>query len=322
MPTPLPANDVHISEAARLLRAGRLVAFATETVYGLGADATNDAAVAQIFAAKGRPTFNPLICHFAAAKEAQAHVVWNDRAERLARAFWPGPLTLVLPKKSDSPISKLASAGLDSLAVRVPRHETAQALLRACGFPLAAPSANSSGRLSPTQAGHVAADLGDRVAMILDSGPCAVGLESSVVGLLEESLLLRPGGLAPEAIEAEIGPLIRVQENETAPPSPGLLLRHYAPRARLRLDAMAALNPDEALLAFGPRVPHGFRATLNLSPRGDVVEAAAHLFDYLHRLDALRPDGIAVMPIPDQGLGVAINDRLRRAAEGSRHHDN
>lgn len=315
MPAPTPATHPNLHLAAQHLQAGRLVAFATETVYGLGADACNDQAVASIFAAKGRPSFNPLICHFPDPAAARDHVIWNDQAEALANAFWPGPLTLVLPRQDQSRISRLASAGLDSLAVRVPAQQDALALLAAFGGPIAAPSANLSGRLSPTRADHVAQDLGNKVAMILDSGPCVVGLESTVIGLLDgQALLLRPGGLAIEAIEALVGPLAQIQTSD-APPSPGLLLQHYAPRSPIRLNASAPQSSGEVLLAFGPDWPQGYKTVLNLSQHADLTEAAAHLFDYLHRLDALAPTAIAVMPIPNIGLGLAINDRLKRAAE-------
>jgi L-threonylcarbamoyladenylate synthase len=315
------ATPQAIADAAQLLRQGRLVAFPTETVYGLGADACDDRAVAAIFAAKGRPSFNPLIVHVARPAEAEALAVFSDHARRLAEAFWPGPLTLVLPRRADCPVSLLASAGLDTLALRVPRHPVAQALLAACGRPLAAPSANRSGEVSPTTAAHVAESLGAAVALILDGGATPVGIESTVLDLsAEPPALLRPGAVTADQIEAVIGPIGRgtAAELGTAPRlSPGMLTRHYAPRTPLRLNATAA-GADEALLAFGPRVPPGAAATLNLSARGDLVEAAANLFAMLRQLDhggaAGRFATIAVMPIPDEGLGIAINDRLRRAA--------
>jgi L-threonylcarbamoyladenylate synthase len=302
-----------IAAAAAALRAGSLVAFPTETVYGLGADATDDRAVAAVFAAKDRPSFNPLIIHLADQAAAEALVEMEARARILATHFWPGPLTLVLPRREGCPVSLLASAGLDTLAVRVPRHPVATRLLRAFGGPIAAPSANPSGRLSPTTAAHVAEGLGDRVAMILDDGPTAIGLESAVVDLSRpEARLLRSGGLTAEEIEAVIGPLAGV-ETAAAPRAPGMLESHYAPALPLRLEA-ASVAPDEALLAFGPQVPPGARETLNLSPAGDLTQAAANLFAHLRRLDASGARVIAVMAVPDQGLGRAINDRLRRAA--------
>ncbi len=310
MPTrPQAATTETIARAAELLRAGKLVAFPTETVYGLGADATDDRAVAAIFAAKRRPQFNPLICHLPDAAPAEALVRFDRRAGRLAARFWPGALSLVLPRLEDCPVSRLASAGLDSLAVRVPAHPVALDLLAAVGRPVAAPSANRSGRVSPTRADHVAHDLGDDVAMILDAGRCAIGLESTVVGLAGgAAVLLRPGGVPAEAIEAEIG---RLQSPSDAPrQSPGMLPSHYAPALPLRLDARAAA-PGEVLLGFGPDAPPG----PNLSPAGELTEAAANLFALLHDLD--RPDdfrAIAVMAVPERGLGRAINDRLRRAA--------
>lgn len=306
----LPASEASIAEAARLLRAGRLVAFPTETVYGLGADATDGKAVAAIYAAKDRPSFNPLIVHVPEAEAAGALVVFDDRARALAAAFWPGPLTLVLPRRPHCPIAHLASAGLDSLAVRVPAHPVALDLLRACGLPLAAPSANRSEEVSPTAAEHVAESLGDRVELILDGGPCRVGLESTVVDLTgPQATLLRPGGLASEAVEALVGPLAAAGK-EGAPRSPGMLRRHYAPRLPLRMNACCP-GDGEALLAFGP-APEG--TALNLSPTGDLTEAAANLFAMLRQLDRGDYTGIAVRPIPEEGLGRAINDRLRRAA--------
>jgi len=303
----------NIAAAAAALRAGKLVAFPTETVYGLGADATDDRAVAAIFAAKDRPGFNPLIVHLADLAAAEALVALDERARILATHFWPGPLTLVLPRREGCPISLLASAGLDTLAIRLPRHPVAARLLQAFGGPIAAPSANPSGRLSPTTAAHVAEGLGDRVALVLDDGPTVIGLESTVVDLSRaEARLLRPGGLTAEEIEAVIGPLAAA-EAVAAPRSPGMLESHYAPSLPLRLEAVAA-EADEALLAFGPRVPGGAHKTLNLSPAGDLTQAAANLFAHLRRLDASGARGIAVMTVPEEGLGRAINDRLRRAA--------
>jgi L-threonylcarbamoyladenylate synthase len=315
-PAIVPATAENILEAARLVRAGALVAFPTETVYGLGADATDDRAVASIFAAKERPRFNPLIVHVPNVAAAARIAVFDARAERLAAAFWPGPLTLVMPRRADSGVSLLVSAGLDTVALRVPGHNVAHALLNAVGRPIAAPSANRAGEVSPTEAAHVAASLGDRVALILDGGRCPVGVESTVVDLTGVTpQLLRPGGVTREALEAAIGPVGTASAAGEGPArSPGLIGRHYAPGRPLRLEARAAVAPGEALLAFGPDSLPGFAETLNLSPSGDLVEAAANLFAMLRALD--RPDvaAIAVMPIPNEGLGLAINDRLRRAA--------
>jgi L-threonylcarbamoyladenylate synthase len=302
-----------IEDAAALLRRGELVAFPTETVYGLGGDATSDHAVAAIFAAKDRPRFNPLIIHVADASDARALARFDARAELLAARFWPGPLSLVLPRAASCPVSLLASAGLDTLALRVPAHDLALELIRRVGRPLAAPSANRSGRVSPTTPAHVAAELDGRIAAILDGGPCRVGLESTVLDLTgARPRLLRPGGLPVEAIEAELGPVETAAGGE-APRSPGMLASHYAPARPLRLD-VAAVDPGEALLAFGPGPPAGAARTLNLSAAGDLVEAAANLFAYLRELDQPAFTAIAVVPIPEHGLGRAINDRLRRAA--------
>jgi L-threonylcarbamoyladenylate synthase len=307
-----------IDEAARLIRAGELVAFPTETVYGLGADATNERAVAKIFEAKGRPQFNPLISHVLDAAEAQRFVRWNETADRLAAKFWPGPLTLVLPRAAESPIALLTTAGLDTVAIRAPAHPMAQALIRAAGLPIAAPSANRSGSISPTRAEHVAESLGDKVGLILDGGPCAVGVESTVLDLTSERpVLLRPGGATREAIEAVIGAIAvsdALPEGDTPRKSPGQLHSHYAPDQPVRLEATTVAS-SEALLAFGPNPIGGARRTLNLSVTGDLGEAAANLFAHLRALD--RPDTarIAVMPVPHTGLGLAINDRLRRASD-------
>ena len=307
-----PATPEAIAEAGALLAGGRLVAFPTETVYGLGSDATDDRAVAAIFAAKGRPSFNPLIIHVAEPGAAEALVTVDDRARALMERLWPGPLTLVLPRRAGSPVSLLASAGLDSLAIRLPAHPVARALIAAAGRPPAGPSANRSGSVSPTAAAHVAQSLGGRVAMIVDGGPCRVGVESTVLDLCHDRpVLLRPGGLTPEALAEALGAMpLSPAADPALPRSPGMLSSHYAPGLPVRLDAAAA-EPGEALLAFGA-APSG--AVLNLSPSGDLEEAAANLFAMLRALD--RPDftGIAVMPIPAHGLGLAINDRLRRAA--------
>jgi len=304
-----------IEDAARLLCAGELVAFPTETVYGLGGDATNDLAVARIFEAKGRPRFNPLITHVPDLAAARGLALFDARAERIAARFWPGPLSLVLPRAPASPVSLLASAGLDTLALRMPAHPLALALLSATGRPLAAPSANRSGRLSPTSAGDVIDELGGRIAAVLDGGRSAVGIESTVLDLSgAEPRVLRPGGVAAEALEEVLGHIATGAAASDAPRSPGLLASHYAPERPLRLEAREA-RPGEALLALGPGpAPEGFRELRWLSRSGDLTEAAANLFAALRALD--RPDlaGIAVMPIPERGLGVAINDRLRRAA--------
>lgn len=301
-----------LARAAQLLRDGDLVSFGTETVYGLGGDATNDRAVAAIFAAKERPSFNPLICHYPNADAAFRTVVANERAHRLAEAFWPGPLTLVLRRTVDCPVSLLAGAGLDTLAVRVPAHDIARALLRQIDRPVAAPSANRSGRISPTTAQHVLAELSGRIAAVLDCGPCSVGVESTVLDLSgKDAVLLRPGGVTVEAIEATIGAVAH-HDTPGVLRSPGLLASHYAPRTPVRLN-VSEVRPDEALLAFGAAWP-GAGSTFNLSEASDLTEAAARLFAGLRALDAAGQQRIAVMPIPERGLGRAINDRLRRAA--------
>jgi L-threonylcarbamoyladenylate synthase len=304
-----------IAEAAAALRAGGLVAFPTETVYGLGADATSGLAVAALYAAKGRPSFNPLIVHVAETAAAGAIAQLTPLAEQLAAAFWPGPLTLVLAKRPNRIIAELATAGLDTIAVRVPAHPIAQALLRAANLPIAAPSANRSGHVSPTTAAHVEADLGDRVAMILDGGATPVGLESTVVDATgAEPVVLRLGAVSRDDLARVLGrsvPLAAADADK--PASPGMLGRHYAPTAGLRLEAHE-VRPGEALLAFGPDVPDHGGPMINLSPTGDLVEAAANLFAALRNLDASGAAAIAVMQVPDAGLGEAINDRLRRAA--------
>jgi L-threonylcarbamoyladenylate synthase len=311
------------AEAAALLRAGELVAFPTETVYGLGGDAWNGRAVAAIFAAKGRPHFNPLICHFPSAEAAFAEVIADERARTLAARFWPGPLSLVLPRRPGCRVDLLAGAGLETLAVRVPAHPLALDLLRQVGRPVAAPSANRSGGVSPTTPAHVLAELSGRIAAVLDGGPCAVGLESTVLDLTSRgAVLLRPGGVPVEAIEAVIGPVGRplplaAAEASRSLRSPGMLLSHYAPALPVRLGATAVAG-DEALLAFGPAPLPGAGALWNLSPSGDVVEAASRLFAGLRWLDAegkrLGLKRIAAMAVPESGLGAAINDRLARAA--------
>ena len=306
------ADDRAIAEAARVLRGGGLVAFPTETVYGLGADATNGRAVARIFEAKGRPQFNPLIVHVASLAEAERHAVFNETARKLLVAFWPGALTLVLPRVHGCSLSELVSAGLDTVALRIPSHPVALNLLGAADRPIAAPSANASGRITATTAQHVADSLGDRVDLILDGGATTLGLESTVIGFDgERPLLLRAGAITRQDIEAIGRPLSAPLNGKVQ--SPGQLASHYAPRAALRLDAMT-VKPDEVLLAFGPLVPLGARKTLNLSATGDLKEAAANLFAMLHALDASGAATIAVMPVPNSGLGEAINDRLQRAA--------
>jgi len=309
----LSPSDENIALAASLLREGSLVAFPTETVYGLGANASDGRAVARVYETKGRPQFNPLIVHVAEQAHAERLGVFDSRARRLANRFWPGPLTLVVPVADGAPISELVTAGLDTVGLRVPSNPVARKLLAFCRMPVAAPSANRSGRVSPTTAEHVVGDFGDATGFIISGGRCSGGLESTVVGLTGQTpLLLRPGGIPREAIEDVLGePLARPEHSKSAPESPGMLTSHYAPRARLRLDAYTARS-GEVLLGFGPGVPAD--ALLNLSETGDLAEAAANLFGYLRALDDCQPDTIAVMPIPNTGLGEAINDRLLRAA--------
>jgi L-threonylcarbamoyladenylate synthase len=318
----LQANKDGVTQAVALLHAGKLVAFGTETVYGLGADATNPQAVRAIFQSKGRPRFNPLICHYPSATLAFQHVIARERTRIVAHAFWPGPLTLVLPRQPDCPVALLTGAGLDTLAVRVPGHPVAMSLLRRVGRPIAAPSANRSGQVSPTTAQHVLDSLAGKIDAILDSGPCNIGVESTVLDLSrDEPILLRPGGITIEALEARIGPIKRVPSDGMAPAgeglrSPGLMVSHYAPALPVRLEA-TSLSDNEALLAFGAPIP-GARCQFQLSAAGDTTEAAAHLFEGLRWLDTeglrLGMQAIAVMPVPETGLGAAINDRLRRAA--------
>ncbi len=309
----LKADREATQAAARCLAAGGLVAFPTETVYGLGADAGNGEAVARLYAAKGRPAFNPLIAHVADVAAARRVGVFTPAAEKLAAAFWPGPLTLVLAKQPGGIVADLALAGLDSVAVRVPAHPVARNLIEAFGGPVVAPSANRSGHVSPTSAAHVLADLRGRIDLIIDAGPCTVGVESTIVSCLEQPTLLRPGGVPREAIEATLGAALATAPlADDAPVAPGMLSSHYAPKAALRLDADGAEN-GEALLAFG-RVQAFSGTMLNLSPRGDLIEAAANLFSHLRALDASGARRIAVMKVPHEGLGEAINDRLKRAA--------
>ncbi len=305
-----------IKRAADLLKSGKLVAFPTETVYGLGGDATNDKAVAAIYAAKGRPQFNPLIIHVAHINTLDDLIIWNDTARLLAQQFWPGPLTLVLPRKNTAHISLLASAGLDTLAVRIPSHPIALQLLREVALPIAAPSANASGKLSPTTPLHVAESLGDKVDLILVGGKTQVGVESTVVNLAAaRPTLLRPGGITKEQLEQLLGPIDDASHtNSDNPAAPGMLASHYAPNLPLRMNAENAAS-DEALITFGPDFHiKGGAMRLNLSPDGDLQEAAANLFAMLRQLDAPNLKGIAVAPIPLTGLGLAINDRLQRAS--------
>ena len=311
----LPSDTAGLTRAATLLREGRIVAFPTETVYGLGADATNGQAVARIYEAKGRPAFNPLIVHVADAADALSLADLPDPLRRLADAFWPGPLTLVAPARQPSPIAALVTAGLDTVAIRVPEHPLARALLTGFGGPVAAPSANPSGQISPTTADHVLAGLGDKIDAVLDGGPCPVGLESTIIGMDGGApVLLRPGGLPAEAIATCLGaPIAPVQTTRVT--APGQLASHYAPNARLRLNADTPAE-TEAFLAFGAAQNHPHMR--NLSPTGDLRETAANLFNFLHQLDDITQKntltGIACAPIPTHGLGAAINDRLARAA--------
>jgi L-threonylcarbamoyladenylate synthase len=316
------ANAEAIADAVRCLAAGGLVAFPTETVYGLGADAANAIAVARLYEAKGRPAFNPLIVHVADAAAARGLARFDAAAERLAAALWPGPLTLVLPKVQSCPVAELATAGLDSIAVRVPDHPVARDLLAAWARPIVAPSANRSGHVSPTTAQHVLADLRGRIDLILDGGPTPVGVESTIVACLGAPVLLRPGGIPREEIARILGrpladrSIAPAGEDDGIPLAPGQLASHYAPRTPLRLDALS-VQDGEALLAFGRSLPAGAAGAvrvLNLSAGGDPIEAAANLFSHLRALDAAGARAIAVMPVPRAGLGEAINDRLIRAA--------
>ena len=319
----LPAGAAAVAAAAQLLREGGLVAFPTETVYGLGADAANPAAIARLYQAKGRPAFNPLIAHVSDLAAARRIARFDAAALALAKAFWPGPLTLVLPKTTDCIVADLATAGLDTIAVRIPAHPVARDILRAFGGPVVAPSANLSGHVSPTTAAHVESDLSGLIDLIVDGGPVDVGVESSIVGCFDAAMLLRPGGLPRGEIERVLGRAL-MQPPEDAgndsgqPLAPGMLASHYAPRTPVRLGADHVLA-GEALLAFGPRALPGSEAAaavMNLSSRSNVAEAAANLFGYLRALDAANAKAIAVMPIPNEGLGEAINDRLRRASVG------
>ncbi len=311
----LGIGPADLARAATILSQAGLVAFPTETVYGLGADGRDGRAVAALFGAKERPEFNPLIAHVESTEEALREGLFDEAAERLARAFWPGPLTLVVPVSPDCRVADLARAGLDSVGLRVPSHPVAGALLAECGFPVVAPSANRSGRVSPTAAKHVLADLEGRIDAVLDGGSSAIGVESTIVACLGgPPRLLRPGGVPREAIERALGrPLDGPNAAGARPLAPGALASHYAPRAQVRLAARD-VDPHEAALSFGPELPGDSVARLNLSPARDLGEAAANLFASLRQLDGTNPRSIAVGPIPEDGLGEAINDRLRRAA--------
>lgn len=308
--TLLPDPD-GIARAAALLADGALVALPTETVYGLAGDARNDRAVAGIFAAKGRPAFNPLIIHLPDLHAARAYAHFDEAAEKLASAFWPGPLTMVLPLRPDAGISPLVTAGNDTVAIRVPAHPVAQALLRAFGGPVAAPSANMSGKISATSADHVLDGLSGRVAAVVDGGPCAVGVESTIVGCAGGPTLLRPGGISVEDIETTLGTQLAARDASKIN-APGQLTSHYAPNALMRLNVTDPA-PDEVWLGFGPECGE---ADLNLSPSGDLLEAAANLFHAMRQIDVVAGGDkrIAVAPVPMHGLGLAINDRLSRAA--------
>ncbi len=301
-----------IKEAVKLIHLGELVAFPTETVYGLGADATNDKAVAKIFALKNRPKFNPLIVHFSCAKDVFNYAIANERAKALAKKFWPGPLTMVLARGRDTPLSLLVSAGLDTVAVRVPKGEIALELLKQSKCPVAAPSANKFGSLSPTCAEHVK-KLSDSL-YVLDGGFCEYGVESTIVDVSQDvPILLRPGAITLKQLQDVVGPVASKQNEAGKITAPGQSPSHYAPSLPVRLKA-TYVRPDEALLAFGHNYPMGAKKTLNLSTRGDLMEAAAHLFAMLHELDKPEYSGIAISPIPHEGIGVAINDRLQKAA--------
>lgn len=306
--TILTPDSPGLDRAARLLAAGGLVALPTETVYGLGADARQGEAVAKIYEAKGRPSFNPLIVHVSAPRDAQHYVQWTDAAERLASAFWPGPLTLVLPLRDGHGIAPLVTAGLDTLAIRCPAHPVAQGLLAEFGGPVAAPSANPSGKISPTTPAHVLGGLEGRIDAVLDGGSAEIGLESTIVGLAGEPTLMRHGSVTREMLEAALGAPLAISTTPAAVAAPGQLASHYAPEAALRLNAQT-FGPNETLLGFGKTDG----AALNLSPAGDLREAAANLFAMLRALDETS-ERIAVSPIPMTGIGIAINDRLSRAA--------
>jgi L-threonylcarbamoyladenylate synthase len=318
----LPAGEAAVRDAARWLKEGGLVAFPTETVYGLGASATDPAAIARLYQAKGRPAFNPLISHVSDLPAARTIGRFEATAEALAKAFWPGPMTLVLPRAAGCKVADLATAGLETIAIRIPAHGVARAILREFGGPVVAPSANLSGHVSPTTAAHVKNDLDGRIDLIVDDGAVEVGIESTIVGCFEQPMLLRPGGLPRDEIERVLGralvkPPQDTERHGTRPLAPGMLASHYAPRTHIRLNA-DSVEQGEALLAFGAPAKGKEQAVavMNLSARGDLNEAAANLFGYLRSLDARAARTIAVMPIPSHGLGEAINDRLRRAAVG------
>ena len=313
-PQILHIDDALVDKAVTHWRAGQLVAMPTETVYGLGADATNGEAVARIYSVKSRPQFNPLIIHVADARAANRYVEWTDEADALADAFWPGPLTLVLKRRMRSRISELVSAGGDTLAIRMPSNPVALQLLQAFDGAIAAPSANRSGRVSPTTAQHVRDELGDAISLIIDGGPCDVGVESTVLDLSGAvPVLLRPGSVTREMLKPIMPNLQSTASKSSVAKSPGLLESHYAPSIPVRLNAVD-VNAGEALLAFGADVPSGAAKLLNLSQTGNLLEAAANLFAHLRALDDPRFSAIAVMPIPANGVGEAINDRLKRAA--------
>jgi L-threonylcarbamoyladenylate synthase len=319
----LTAGEPAVAAAARVLAGGGLVAFPTETVYGLGADAANPAAIARLYEAKGRPAFNPLIAHVRDLPAAEKIARFDATAIALAKAFWPGPLTLVLPKTTDCPVAELATAGLDTIALRLPAHPVAREILRAFGGPVVAPSANLSGHVSPTTAAHVQSDLAGRIDLIVDGGPVEVGVESTIVGCFDAPMLLRPGGVPRGEIERVLGrtlvlPPDDADDDSSQPLAPGMLASHYAPRTKVRFNA-ARIEAGEVLLAFGSATLPGVDAAtivMNLSAHGDLTEAAANLFGYLRILDAKGARAIAVMPVPQHGLGEAINDRLRRASVG------
>ena len=313
--------DDDIKKGAELIREGKLVTFPTETVYGLGADATNDRAVVNIYSAKGRPTFNPLIIHVTSLDEAKRYGKFNSVAEKLAERFWPGPMTLVVKRIPNCGISYMVTAGLDTIAIRVPSNEIARRFLKECGTPVAAPSANASGKVSSTTAEHVRESLGTRAGFIIESGKSDIGLESTIIlATGDVPVILRPGYITKEDIEKVVGDVENYDPEKIAsgkdgnkPIAPGQLKSHYAPRIPLVMNA-TSFPADYAVLAFG-KVPDDIRPDLNLSENGDLAEAACNLFDYMRRLDTFPYKGIAVMPVPDKGIGVAINDRLRRASQ-------
>lgn len=312
MPRLETVSEASIARAVEFLRNDGLVAFPTETVYGLGANAAEDKAVLRIFEAKGRPRFNPLIVHVRNLEHAISLAEFSPTALKLAETFWPGPLTLVLQRLAAAPLSLLASAGLETVALRAPAHPVAQEILAQSRLAIAAPSANRSGSISATHAEHVTASLGANVDLVLDGGPTSLGLESTIIGFDDDRpILMRPGAIEREPIEALVGSLQTFEGKAVT--APGQLRSHYAPRTPIRLNAWTIAD-DEALLAFGPQVPANAKFVRNLSPSGDIREAAANLFAMLHELDAANSICIAVMPIPEAGLGEAINDRLRRAA--------